>query len=265
MPSYYSIVQYIADAAKDERVNIGIVTFGDGRVVPLFTNNWARIKHFMRIDVNWLKDVARDARQWDEEFIRELAANPCGSIHLTEPSASLLNPEDLAFFVGQRLLTEDPINQRGYQRKSDVVRIVKSRVREKLRNRFGVAGSALLREQNYPFQGQRMEHQFDLAVGNGQPIFAAQALSFQIPETRKLDKEVSAAAFIVQDVRQNRPNFPIGVVVSPPRQNNQRYNDAIAAFTDLGAEVVQELNLDAWADRMADLVPPPRGQHLLAP
>ena len=139
MASYYSIVQYIADAAKDERVNIGVVTFGNGRIVPLFTDNWTRVKHFTRTDTSWLRDIARDARLWDEEFIRHLAANPFGSIHLTEPSASILSPEDLAFFVGQRLLTEDPVNQRGYHRKSDVVRVVKSRVREKLRNRFGAA------------------------------------------------------------------------------------------------------------------------------
>ncbi len=107
-----------------------------------------------------------------------------------------------------------------------------------------------------------MEHQFDLAVGNGHPIFAAQALSFQIPETRKLDKEVSAAAWIVQDVKQQLPDLPIGVVVSPPRQANARYRDAVAAFRELNAEVVEEGALDAWADRMADLVPPPGGPYL---
>ncbi|MDZ4689067.1 MAG: DUF3037 domain-containing protein [Planctomycetaceae bacterium] len=262
MASHYSIVQYIADAAKDERVNIGIVTFGDGRMIRLFTDNWSRIKHFTRTDIDWLRDVVRDARHWDEEFVRDLAAHPRGSVHVTEPSASVLSPEDLAFFVGQRLLTEDPVNQRGYQRKSDVVRVVKSRVREKLRNRFGVAGSALVREHDYPFAGRRMQHQFDVAVGNGRPIFAAQALSFQIPETRKLDKEVSAAAWIVQDVKQAFPDFPIGVIVSPPRQANARFNDAVAAFQYLNAEVVQEGALDAWADRMADLVPPPGGPYL---
>jgi hypothetical protein len=257
MPSYYSIVQYIPDAAKDERVNIGVVTFGDGRVLRLFIDNWSRVKHFTGANIDGLKEVARDARHWDEGFIRNLASNPWGSVHLTEPSASMLTPEDLSFFVARRLLTEDVPNQRGYQRKSDVVRIVKSRVKEKLRNRFGVAGSALVREQNYPFAGRRMAHQFDIAVGNGHPVFAAQALSFQIPETRKLDKEVSASAWIVQDVKLEFPDLPIGIVVSPPREPNQRYQDAIGAFRELNAEVIQENDLNGWADRMADLVPQP--------
>jgi hypothetical protein len=144
-----------------------------------------------------------------------------------------------------------------------VVRIVKSRVREKLRNRFGVAGSALVRDQNYPFAGQRMEHQFDVAVGNGHPIFAAQAISFQIPETRKLDKEVSAAAWIIQDVKLAFPDLPIGVVISTPHQENQKYNDALATFQALRADIVSgENGINDWADRMAALVPSPGGPAL---
>lgn len=261
MPSYYSIVQYIPDAAKDERVNIGVVTFGDGRIQRLFINNWSRVKSFTGADIEGLKDIARDARHWDERFVRELAENPWGSVHLTLPSASLLSPEDLAFFVARRLLTEDVPEERGYQRKSDVVRIVKSRVREKLRNRFGVAGGALVREHNYPFAGQRMEHQFDVAVGNGHPIFAAQAISFQIPDTRKLDKEVSAAAWIVQDVKQANAALPIGVIISPPQQepNNNKFQNAVDAFRALRANVViGENEINDWADEMADLVPAPR-------
>jgi hypothetical protein len=259
MPSYYSIVQYIADAAKDERVNIGVVTFGDGHVRPLFIENWSRVKQFTGANVIALKDVARDARHWDEQFVRNLAANPWGSIHLTEPSASLLTPDNLLFFVGRRLLTEDAPDQRGYRRKSDVVRTVKSRVKEKLRERFGIAGSALVREHNYALAGRRMSHQFDVAVGNGHPLFAAQGLSFEIPETRKLDKEVSATAWVIQDVKQIFQDLPITVVVLPPREVNRTYLEAVGAFRDLRAEVVEENGINEWADRMADLVPPPGG------
>ncbi|HQU44959.1 MAG TPA: DUF3037 domain-containing protein [Pirellulales bacterium] len=38
MASFYSVVQYVPDAVRDERINIGVLTFGDGRVRHLFVD-----------------------------------------------------------------------------------------------------------------------------------------------------------------------------------------------------------------------------------
>ena len=42
--------------------------------------------------------------------------------------------------------------------------------------------------------GDTFHHKFDVTVANGKPYFAAQGISFEVPETRFLEKELSSTA-----------------------------------------------------------------------
>ena len=258
MASFYSVVQYVPDAVRDERINIGVVAFGDGRVRHLFVDSLARVRHFCGKDVSFLKEFAADAKHWDEQMIRHLAETWTGSVQISKPAASLLSPDDLLIDAASQYLIEEAPAERGYRIKSDAVRLIRRRVREKLVERLGTAGRALLRDKDYPLKGQHMAYEFDVSVGNGKPLFAAQGLSFEVPRSRKLDKEISATAWLIEDVKRVDEDFPIGVVLLPPAAETDKYQRAIRIFDELHADVVLEHDLSRWADSMVQRIPPLR-------
>jgi hypothetical protein len=256
--SYYSVVQYVPDAVRNERVNIGVLAFGGGRVRSVFLQDWHRVKQFVGKDVSFLKEIAKDATKWDEETIKRLATCWTGSVQLTPPSASLLDPVQLLVDVGARLLVEQAAAERGYRIKDDVVRIAKRRIREKLVERLGAVGPAYLRDASYDLQGRHMAYGFDVTVANGQPFFAAQGLSFEVPSGRRLEKEISSTAWRIEDVKLDNPDFPIGVIVLPAKTHSGMadiYEKARLTFGQLKAEVVEENNLTAWAAKMVEAIP----------
>jgi hypothetical protein len=255
MASFYSVVQYVPDAVREERVNIGVVVFGAGRVRSLFVQRFGRVRQFAGKDVSFLKDVAAEAKHWDEKTIRHLASHWTGSVQLTAPSASLLSTDDLLHDVARRYLVEQAAAERGYRVKSDAVRLVRRRVREKLVDRLGAAGRALLKDRDYPLRGEHMAYEFDISVGNGEPLFAAQGLSFEVPSARTLDKDISATAWLVEDVKRVNKDFPIGVVVLPPAEDNETFQKAKNIFQELRAEVVSEHDLSGWAEKMVNRIP----------
>lgn len=255
MASFYSVVQYVPDAVRDERINIGVVAFGGGSVLHLFVENFSRVRHFCGRDVSFLRDVAFDAKNWDEHAVRQLAESWTGSVQVTKPAPSLLSPDELLIDSASRYLIEESPAERGYRVKSDAVRLIRRRIREKLVDRLGTAGRALLRDRNYPLKGQHMAYEFDVSVGNGKPLFAAQGLSFEVPISRKLDKDISATAWLVQDVKRAHNDLPIGVVVLPPSNKSDNFDQAIRTFDELGAEVVYEHELSRWADSMVQRIP----------
>lgn len=260
MVSFYSIVQYAPDPVRNERVNIGVVAFGDGRVRPLFLQNWHRVKQFAGKDVSFLKEVSHDAKHWDEATVNRLAAQWTGTVQLTKPSVSTLAPDELLVDAGSRYLVENVAATRGYRVKTDAVRIARSRIREKLIERFGAVGGSLLRNRMHSLQGKHMAYKFDVSVSNGHPFFAAQAISFEVPGTRFLDKEISATAWLIEDVKRETQDLPIAVMALPPvleRANDvslSTYKRAAGTFRELGAEVVLEAELAPWAKRMVELV-----------
>lgn len=71
MVSYYTVVQYYPDPIADERINIGVMAFGDGRVRSRFIQDWRRVEQFGGEDISFLHDFARRAEAWEETTLRE--------------------------------------------------------------------------------------------------------------------------------------------------------------------------------------------------
>ena len=44
MTSYYTVVRYVPDVVRDERVNIGVIVFSDNEKRSQFLKNWGRVK-----------------------------------------------------------------------------------------------------------------------------------------------------------------------------------------------------------------------------
>jgi hypothetical protein len=45
MPARYSVIQYLPDPATDERINFGVLAFGDGdHLYARFVRNWSFLR-----------------------------------------------------------------------------------------------------------------------------------------------------------------------------------------------------------------------------
>ena len=258
MATYYSVVQYVPDAVLGERVNIGVVVFGAGRTLTHFLGNWQRVREFATADVvAELREFGRQAKRMTEATIRAAAERWHHSVRLTPPAGSLLPDDALLYDAASRFLVDPPrIGAAGYKVKSDVAKLARTRVRGALIDRLGASGGILLKD-DYAVPGHYGTHPFDLAVANGRPYYAAEAVSFENPDPKRIDRNIGAAAFAIQDVRRGSAyaTLPLAVVVAPPKGGDvDRYEGALAAFRENGAEVVRLDQLDAWAGQVADLV-----------
>ena len=51
MATFYSVIQFVPDPVADERMNAGVVVFGNGRILVRFVENWGRLQRFSNQDV----------------------------------------------------------------------------------------------------------------------------------------------------------------------------------------------------------------------
>ena len=76
-----------------------------------------------------------------------------------------------------------------------------------------------------PVSGGRDHCKFDVVVSNGEPWLAADGLSFERPDSPRLEEEVAAKLWAIRDVRDGSPEFPVAVVRSR-RATTQRFFNA---------------------------------------
>ena len=260
MASFLSVVQYVPDAVVGERVNIGVVVYDrHGRTWTHFLNSWARVKRFAGLDVvDELKRFGQTARGLTAEEIRAAAARRQHSIQFTSPTGSLLDGDTLLTQSAQRFLVDPPrVSASGYLVKSEVAKEARRKLRRALRDALGGSGPLRLKA-DFPITGKtNLSHQFDLAVVNGRPRYAAEAVSFQVPSERDIGKAVDAAAFAIEDLRNSSrfATLPLAVIVARPiNRDFPSSAQAERTLADAGADVVGVDQLDAWAIGVAQSV-----------
>src|SRR5579871_518087 len=193
MTSYYTIVRYVPDPIADERVNFGVIVFGDGSVQSKFLRDWRRVRGFGRGDIEFLKQFAHDVesrtadqlalpdvgRPVDEAAIREMIGGWVNSIQFAEAKASLLSAAELLQDVADRyLLMVPPVRKRPRDRRA-AARFAATEVTKVLAERVGREVAESLVKRNQPVQGRVDQHQFDVIVENSQVYFTAHGLSFE--------------------------------------------------------------------------------------
>ena len=253
MAAYYSIIRFSPDEITDERINIGVVVFGEGQSRVHFVENWQRVRDFAGRDVRFLKDFARDAERMSETAIRRAVTNWTHTIQFTTPAPSLLSVDELLLEVASRFLLDAPRLQRGYRLRGQAVRLARREVQDRLSDRIGGLWKLYLKAEKHPVLGARGPHPFDINVGNGHSFFAVQAISFEIPNKVKIAREVDAAAWAIKDVKEAQPSLPIAVFALPPTRGPQDiYDRASSTFIELGAQVVTQSMLSKWAGDVID-------------
>ncbi len=257
--SYYCVARYVPDPVRDEGINFGVFAFGtsgggEDTVKFLSISNWARLRKFGGENIDFLKEFSESAKRMRADEIRHMAEKWRNSIQLSEPRAATLPPDDLLPAIVKRFLVDIGPAELGYRRKEDIVRVVRRDIGEALLTQIGSYARAYLKT-SHEIQGKRGKHTFDLGVGNGRPYFLAQAISFEISDRRQIGKQVDATAWAVEDIAPKENGPPVGVVILPPKsaddgEQRELHQNAIAIFTDLGAQVVKEDSIREWAGRM---------------
>src|SRR5437588_4011038 len=250
MTAFYTVVQYVPDPVSDERVNVGVLAFGDGKVRARFLSNWSRVAQFGRSsDVAFLRDAASSLAAATEDDIRSAVASYADVIQLSEPRGSLLQPEELLQDISARFLWAAPAQVRAARSHFQAVADAKRPVKDALANRFGKDGAGLVK-QNLLMTGVNASHQIPVGIQNGKLLGGVFALSFEVE--RALEREIRATAFSVEDVRAKYPDLPLAVAALPPRDDTRDlFFFARDLFPKFGVGVYVEAEIEPWVSNVA--------------
>jgi hypothetical protein len=291
MASRYSIVQYVPNPIADERINIGVVAFDDNDVRVQFVNNWGRVQAFGGEDIHFLRDFAKRMNfaasegllfPGDEpdgtpkhERLKKIAQGWINSIQFTEPRGSLENVESLLEDIAQTYLVNVEILLKDiaqtYLVNNDVNDIVFSQKTKRNRQDAAIITTSIIKKillsynkpalkemlhNDFLVKGSHKEHKFDAVVANGKTYLAAHGISFEVNPPETLQDSIS---WMISDVKEFDSKLPIGIVALPPkkeRQNyeklNEIYQTTISTYRSLGAEVLQENEVQPWASQTID-------------
>jgi len=270
MGTFYSVIRYVPNPITEESVNIGVVVFGDGAPPQFrFLDNWRRAQAFGGERTGFLRDFAKDAQErnlelfdsdvhWDEAKLQRALGKWHNSIQFTPPRGSLKASDVLlkqmaGLYLGSAVSQAEPRSPaRG---RHYAAAIALRHVREAIRERFGLPGVRALIAKDPVLKGQYGEHEFDLLLKNGHALLAANALSFSVPDTIALRRDVDATAFALEDVKRKIEDLRTGVVVVPPSGASSLYDRSKRMFAKLGVEVVEEKAVPAWAHRAVGKFP----------
>lgn len=265
MPSKYALIQYSPDPSSDERLNIGVIAWDAVGAHVVFIESWERARLFGGQDVAFLREIAQsmESRLPDEiglladgptdELVERWIGDVALSVQLTPAQGA---PEDakklVASLAARFLYSPPPKAKKGRDRRtaaSHAYRAVKAAVGAKASKgaRPQVRFRSLLK-------GKLNEHRFDLVLSDGKPLAAVAALSFEGRSKTRLQREVDAAAWALDDVHRLDEKMPLAVFVLPPTnpEAEQVFLAASKTFNGLGAKVMKdETALARWATRHA--------------
>lgn len=284
MPAHYTIVQFVPDPITDERVNIGVIVFGDGQVRSRFLQNWDRVSRFAQEDISYARDFANwveqaavrsaseplmaslpglpDPVRLDEHSIRRMAGEWSNSIQLTAPQPSLENPEALLLKMVRTFLREPVRRQPVFRDRQFAARYAVTTVRRSVSDRIGPTYAKDVVRSEYAIGGKVVPHlRVDLAITNSHIYLVSQALSFETYNMSDLDRQVRDAVYTLRDVGELVSEVQLDLVALPPKAEVKNFRKAADRFRELpamcdqiGARLVLEGEVPAWAEQIADLV-----------
>jgi hypothetical protein len=270
MASYYSVIRFVPSALAEEFVNVGVLTFGDGddRVRGKFLEDWHRVERFAEVTSSVRQ--ARAFQEWvlesmvpegpsdqrlkriDVETVRRLANEWAGSLQLTQPRGSLLDPDELLEDVAPTFLIEPPERAERMPDKRHVVKLTSRSLQGSIKRRFGKKDHVIV-QTRHPLSAGVRPRLFDIVIANGSPRHAVQCFNFNVSDTKKLLEQIDAIAFAVEDVHRKLKGLPISAVAAPPEQDSDgSFAQAQATFKQVGVEVVAEDDVDAWSERVVE-------------
>lgn len=265
MPSFYTVAQYVPDPDADERINFGVLTFGDGTIHARFLHDWRRVRSFGGEDVGFLREFAarvlRDARsqarlplsdgdaQLTEARLSAMIGGWANAIQFTRPRASTLPAAQLIDRIAPQFLREPARREQDYRTRTTAANFAFEAITKGLRAQVGNEAARYI-QRSLPIYGDSDEHQYDVGLRNGHIYAAVRAISFETGEPSDIDQEVRVVAWDLTDVRKQFPAMQLAVVAIPP-QGDSRHWDRLKHISDkAGAELLTDASLPAWTEQV---------------
>ena len=272
MGSKYSVIQYLPNPIAQERINIGIVAFDESHVKTRFVKSWKRISCFATNDndIEFLEKFKLNMQKLASmgllfsdnpndnapnlERLNKVAKTWNNSVQFTEPRGSLDDPETLLDDIAEDFLLEPPSPKPSlFRDRQAAVRATRKKIKLVV-DSFGKEAKEFYKK-DYKLQGELGSHKCDIAVANGKVFLAAQAISFEV-KTNEL--AINSTSWLISDVKKIDPKIPIGVVMFPPKeefnrfeQSKKLYNESKSIYESLKAEIIHENDVESWTyDRL---------------
>lgn len=269
MSARYTIVQYVPDPIAEERINVGVITWDQERIRCRFLNNWSRVRSFGGEGVDFLRDFAKDIAETTSRQMR-LAGVGAGehidvprlekmvrewgrSIQFSAARGSLKDADSLLDDIAPLFLRERILIRAQPRTRVAAARVAATILLDAVRKRAPEEAEQLVKK-NATIDGVIEPHRFDVVLGNGRPLAAVHAISFEINEGEHLEKEVLMAKWTLADVRSKYPKLPLAVFALPPATPSVReiYKDTTQRLTALDTRVISSpTNMARWATERA--------------
>lgn len=263
MPSYYSVVQFAPDPISGERVNFGVITYGDGGVHCRFVDDWRRVRTFAGgKDIRFLQQIAHDVEAatgeqphlpmqdgrpaLTDDVVRAWAGNWLSNLQLTRPRGSVLTSEELLDSIYGDYVREPAKATRRARSRRTAAKFVADTLQQVLRSQGGPCAEQLV-QRNKPVQGAVEPHRYDVVVDTDGVHFGAQALSFEGADEVQLTQDVRLTAWDISDVRVRLPDLQLAVVALPPNRDSGAYKLAHKVASEHKATLVVEEEFRQWA------------------
>jgi hypothetical protein len=263
----YSVIQFVPDAVRDERVNIGIVVtardhgyFG-ARIVS--RKERGRLRRFgVASEFAFLDDLARELQAsersddqlpvgdgWNLDLIEHASREWANTVRFTAPRGALHDrPDQLLKELFDRYVADPaPPRARARDRRSVNRRVTTGLKRALDQARAGIEFDDHVK-RNVIVGGRFDQHRFDFELRNTHPLQLLRSLSFESTDERGLQTEIDAIAWAIDDLRGHNGNPPVSVITigdHPLRASAER------VYGGLGAELILEDRLPAWLDDAA--------------
>lgn len=259
MSAYYSVIQFIPDIVRNERINVGVVSFYEDKKEFQFVENFARVQKF-GAEKSFLQYMFEHIKSMSVDQIKEASSEWNNGIQFTDPAPSLLDLNATLLDAAKRFLIDPAVKEKSRRTHHDVKTAARRALKEAISESIHRSAISYLKS-DYAIQGRLGRHNFDIKAANGSPIFAANALSFQ--SRKGLESAVHATAWSIEDVLKIDDTLPLSVIVCPSQNEDALYQEALSTFGELKAEVVEEHEVDSWAKKMAEKVKERIPPHLL--
>lgn len=266
MPSFYTVAQYVPDPNAGERINFGVLTFGDGHIYARFLKDWRRVRSFGGEDIHFLQEfasrVGRDIgveKRFDltgtdpvltEARLVSIIGEWANAIQFTRPRPSTLPASALIDDIAPQFLRERAPRERGYRTRATAANWAFDAISKNLRSQVGNEADRYV-DRLGPIFGDSDVHQYDVVLKNGNVYAAVRAISFETGEPPDLDLEVRGVAWDLTDVRKLYEEIQLAVVAIPPEQPTSHWDRLQHISQRAGAPVLTAETLPAWSERMA--------------
>jgi Protein of unknown function (DUF3037) len=263
--SYYSVVRYVPDPIRDERINIGVVVTGESGEFAgaKFTHDLQRAKSFGAEDPGFLKNFSKMLEDltvqpqlrlelekepsWDLATVRMVHEQWGNAIQFGEPRAALeSDPSKLLDEVFARYVTgtrrrDQRVKDRRWVAAQGILRL-----RASAKERFPRIDVDQIVKRSHEVTGKFDAHTFPIFLQRNGTAHAIEAISFEVDDSDRLAREVDATAWAIDDVRKTRPELPISVLVLE-KAKSSHFQRAERLYKALDAPIVRSADVDEWA------------------